>query len=97
MAGVKFGSVIPEANKDTVLCKVPVGKTATMTINVCNTTSNSVNVNITVGGDAIESGTTIAGNDVLERTDLIVVSGEEVVVNASSTGVVFRASGIWGV
>jgi hypothetical protein len=97
MAGIKFGSVIPAANTDTVLCKVPVGKTATMAINVCNTTSDSVTINITIGGDKIESGTTISANDTLERTDLIVVSGESVIVSASAAGVVFRAYGIWGV
>jgi hypothetical protein len=97
MAGIKFGSVTPDANTDTVLCKVPVGKTATMTINACNTTSDSATVSITIGGDAIEYKTTIAANDVLERTDMIVVSGESVVVNTSTAGVTFRAYGIWGV
>jgi hypothetical protein len=96
MAGIKFGSATPDANKDTTLCTIASGTTATMTINVCNTNSSSVTVNISIGGDKIEYGTTIGANSVLERTALIAVSGEDVVVNASASGVTFRAYGIQG-
>jgi hypothetical protein len=94
MAGIKFGSVTPAANTDTTLCTITTGASATMTINICNTNSSSVTINITVGGDKIEYGTSIHANGVLERTALIAVSGEAIVVNASASGVTFRAYGI---
>jgi hypothetical protein len=94
MAGTKFGSVVPTANTDTTLCTIATGTTATMTISVCNTNASAVTVNITIGGDIMEYGTSIVANGVLERTGLIAVSAEVITVRASSAGVTFRAYGI---
>ena len=94
MAAKKFGSYVSVANTDATLFTVGTGKAAVFNINVCNTTSSSCTVRISIGGDQLEYETTIGALSVLERTALVAQSAEVISVRASVNGVVFRAYGM---
>ncbi len=94
MGGKKFGSLVSTANTDSDLYTVPSGKSTSMTINVCNTSTVATTVRISIGNDVIESATPLEPNGVLERTGLIAVENEIISVKASVDGVTFRAYGI---
>ena len=84
------------ATTNTTVYTVPAGKTATISINVCNrgTVASSVNVRVAIASAAtptnaeyIEYDATLVTSAVLERTAIVVSAGEQIVVYSSAAGV----------
>lgn len=106
MAAKLLGKIGPVANTYTTLYNVPADKKATALINVCNTKSSSVKVRLAICSssyvdgsepsleDFYEYNVMISSGSALERTSLILDSGEKVVVHSDSANVAFRLHGM---
>lgn len=99
MSSGKLGSADLAATTNTTVYH-PTVLTGAVSVSICNRNASSVTVNLAVsatsspGNDEwIEYGSTIIGNNVLERTGLVVGVGQYVVAWASGTGVSASAYG----
>lgn len=93
MANGQLGAYDLAATTNTTLYN-PSGKTGGVTVSLCNRNATSVTVRLAIASTAtpsaaewVEYGATIFANNVLERTGLVVGSGQYLVAWASGTGV----------
>jgi len=96
----KLGSAALAVNDPTTVYQVPANRFATVNINVCNNTLETVRVKIAIAAQAvaaaedwIEFGVDVDPGRVLQRTADVLGAGERVIVEASSLGAVVRVSG----
>lgn len=101
MATGRLGWKDLPANADWTLYTVPVGTFSVVTVSLCNRGATSTTVRIAVATNAtpanddyIEYETTVLAKGVLERTGIVVKTGELIVVRASTTDVSAVAYGI---
>lgn len=102
MATGKLGSFDLAATTDTVLYECPASTFAVVTVSICNRNSTTArNIRISVSDTStpaddeyIEYDSELLGKGVLERTGIVVKSGEFIVVRASGTGISAVAYGI---
>lgn len=94
MATGRLCAVDVPATTNTAIYTVPVTKTASCTLNLCNRSTSSVAVRVAMAatgtpanGEWIEYEAVIAPNGVLERTGLVAQAGQIFVVYASVAGV----------
>lgn len=94
-----LGKASLAANVDTDLCTVTAGTVATVNVNFCNATNADIAVRLAVrngalgAADYIEYDANVPANGVLERSALVLSSGEIVVARAAAAGVSVRAHG----
>lgn len=99
MSSGLFGKASLAAATNTDLCTAPAGKVITVNVNLCNRTSNPVQVRLAIrsaaiaDADYIEYDTTLPANGVIERTGLVLSAGEIITARASATGVSARVHG----
>lgn len=96
MASGTLGQADIAATTNTTVYTVPTGKTATISINICNrgTSSSSVNVRVAISASAtptnaeyIEYDATLVTGAVLERTAIVVSAGKNIIVYSSANGI----------
>lgn len=82
-----LGSASPGAYANTSLYTVPLGKLATVNINLCNRGAVFIKVRIAVAtsgvpgnADYLEYDTALSANGVLERTGIVLEAGRQVVI-----------------
>ena len=85
----------------TSIYEVPEDTYTVCSINLCNRTSAAINIRIVIGtseipqdSEYIEFNSVIVANGVLERTGIVLKSGEKVTVYAGNTGVSANVYGI---
>ena len=87
---------------DTAVYTVPADNFAVVTINTCNTTTQTRSVRIAIADDAanvqteeyIEYDVDLIGAGTLERTGIVIDAGKTVVARSNSTGVAVMVYGI---
>jgi hypothetical protein len=87
---------------DTAVYTVPADNFAVVTINACNTTTQTRSVRIAIAGDSgnvqldeyIEYDVDLIGAGTLERTGIVIDAGKTVTVRSNSTGVAVMVYGI---
>ena len=101
MATGRLGSADLAATTLTTLYTCPATTFTVASVNICNRTAAPVTVRVAVASVAtptnaeyIEYDTTIAANQVLERTGIVMDAGKLIVVRSSATGVSAVAYGI---
>jgi hypothetical protein len=101
MATGRLGIADLAATTLTTLYTCPATTFTVASVNICNRTASPVTVRIAVASVAtptnaeyIEYDTTIAANQVLERTGIVIDAGKLIVVRSSATGVSAVAYGI---
>ena len=93
MANGKLGSQDVGATTNTTVYN-PSGVTGAITVSLCNRTSGAITIRLAVSATAtpgadewLEYGISVPANGVLERTGLVVGTGQYVVVYASAVGI----------
>jgi hypothetical protein len=93
MANGKLGSQDVGATTNTTVYN-PSGVTGAITVSLCNRTSGAITIRLAVSATAtpgadewLEYGISVPANGVLERTGLVVGTGQYVVVYASVVGI----------
>ena len=90
------------ANTEQVLYTVPASTEVLTAINVCNKGTTAITVRIgvlasgessTAAGGFIEYDTSIPANGVLERTGILLATGEKIAVNSNSTNAAYVCIG----
>jgi hypothetical protein len=101
MATGRLGIADLAATTLTTLYTCPATTFTVASVNICNRTASPVTVRIAVASVAtptnaeyIEYDITIAANQVLERTGIVIDAGKLIVVRSSATGVSAVAYGI---
>lgn len=101
MATGRLGIADLAATTLTTLYTCPATTFTVASVNICNRTAAPVTVRVAVASVAtptnaeyIEYDTTIAANQVLERTGIVMDAGKLIVVRSSATGVSAVAYGI---
>jgi len=95
----RLGTADLEADTNTDVYTVPANAIATVNINVCNRTANTVTASIALHdgvlteADYLECDAPIPAHGVLERTGLVMSAGETIVTCASAAGVSVRVHG----
>ena len=87
---------------DTAVYTVPADNFAVITINACNTTTQTRSVRIALAADAanvqtdeyIEYDVDILANGTIERTGIVIDAGKTVTARSNSTGVAVMVYGI---
>lgn len=103
MATGKQAAVTPAANTDTTLYSPGGSVVSTSTVSICNTSASPVTIRLGLangavgtinwGTDAIEYESTLAPNQIIERTGIVYAGSQTLVCRASATGVSFIAYG----
>ena len=104
MASGKLGSAAPAATTNTVIYTVPVDKYAVVSISVLNRSATACNeVRIAVGAntnpstmDFLEYNVSLPPTGVVERSGVVMSTGEKVVVYAQNATASVRVHGIEG-
>jgi len=87
---------------DTIVYAVPTNPVTVATVNVslCNRTAAAITVNLAIAAivtpttsEYLEFGVSIPANGVLERTGVVISSGDNVVANAAAAGVTCIVTG----
>ena len=101
MATGRLGTADLAATTLTTLYTCPATTFTVASVNICNRTAAPITVRIAVASAAtptnaeyIEYDTTIAANQILERTGIVMDAGKLIVVRSSATGVSAVAYGI---
>jgi len=101
MATGRLGIADLAATTLTTLYTCPATTFTVASVNICNRTAAPITVRLAVASLAtptnaeyIEYDTTIAANQVLERTGIVIDAGKLIVVRSSATGVSAVAYGI---
>ncbi len=104
MGAKRLGAVDITASTQTLLYTPPTNTGAAITASLCNRNSASVLIRLALctsassaspaAGEYVEYNTTLPANGILERTGLIVASGQYVVAYCNSAGVSGLAFGI---
>jgi hypothetical protein len=101
MATGRLGIADLTATTLTTLYTCPATTFTVASVNICNRTAAPITVRIAVASVAtptnaeyIEYDTTIAANQILERTGIVMDAGKLIVVRSSATGVSAVAYGI---
>jgi len=101
MATGRLGIADLAATTLTTLYTCPATTFTVASVNICNRTAAPITVRIAVASVAtptnaeyIEYDTTIAANQILERTGIVMDAGKLIVVRSSATGVSAVAYGI---
>lgn len=101
MASGRLGTARLAANVDTVVYTVPVDTLATVNINCCNTGTAVATVKIAIAttdapaaGDYYEMSSLEPNGDMVERTGIMLSSGERVIARATTATVDVRVHGI---
>lgn len=96
----RLGSASLSATTNTTIYTVPTGKTATVTVNLCNTGATATTVRLAVAladtpvaGERIEYGVSLPANGVLERGGIVLGAGQKIVAYAGAVGVDVN---VWG-
>ena len=96
----RLGTASLAATTNTTVYAVPTGKTSTVTVNFCNTTSAAATVRLAlaladtpVAGEWIEYDCSLPANGVLERGGIVLGEGQRIVAYASATGININ---VWG-
>lgn len=102
MATGKLGAVNLTAAVNTLVYTVPIGKLATINLNICNrNTVNSI-INVAVldsnlasltNADYIEYNLSLLPNGVIERTGIVLNEGQSIMVYSSITNI---SATCWG-
>lgn len=96
----RLGAADLAATTNTDIYTVPANRRATFTVNFCNRTTGDRQVRLAlrtgtlVNADYIEFDVTIPPNGTLERSGLMLTSGQIVTAFASATGVTCMAYGV---
>lgn len=101
MATGRLGTADLAATTLTTLYTCPATTFTVASVSICNRTTSPITVRLAVASAAtptnaeyIEYDTTIAGNQVLERTGIVMDAGKLIVVRSSATGLSAVAYGI---
>ena len=101
MATGRLGSADLAATTLTTLYTCPATTFTVASVSICNRTTSPITVRLAVAtattptnAEYIEYDTTIAANQVLERTGIVMDAGKLIVVRSSATGVSAVAYGI---
>lgn len=100
MASGRLGKANLAASVDTDVYTVPASMVATCNVAFCNRGADPVTVRLAVrsgaigNADYLEYDTLVPANGVLERTGIVVGSGEVVTVRANTATVSVRVHGI---
>jgi len=101
MATGRLGIADLAATTLTTLYTCPATTFTVASVNICNRTAAPITVRLAVASLAtptnaeyIEYDTTIAANQVLERTGIVIDAGKLIVVRSSATGISAVAYGI---
>lgn len=101
MATGRLGTADLAATTLTTLYTCPATTFTVASVSICNRTASPITVRLAVASAAtptnaeyIEYDTTIAANQVLERTGIVMDAGKLIVVRSSATGVSAVAYGI---
>ena len=94
MATGRLGTADLAATTLTTLYTCPATTFTVASVNICNRTTSPISVRLAVASAAtptnaeyIEYDTTIAANQVLERTGIVMDAGKLIVVRSSTTGI----------
>lgn len=102
MANGRLAAVTPAANTDTLVYQVPGTSTASITINITDTTVNSSNIRLSIENSAavgiattncIEYDTSIAPFSTFERGGIVLGSQQKLFCRSSATNVNFIVYG----
>jgi hypothetical protein len=100
MATGTLGQASLTATTNTTIYTVPVGKTATFNVSICNTNASAVTVRLAIcatstpaAGEYLEYDATIPANGVLERTGLVASASKLIVGYANTANVNFNVFG----
>ena len=101
MATGRLGTADLAATTLTTLYTCPATTFTVASVSICNRTASPITVRLALASAAtptnaeyIEYDTTIAANQVLERTGIVIDAGKLIVVRSSATGVSAVAYGI---
>lgn len=101
MATGRLGTADLSATTNTTVYTCPTNTFAVVAVNICNRTASPVTVRMAVSdgavplnGEYIEFDATVAPNNVLERTGVVLASGQNVVVRSSAASVSCVVMGI---
>ena len=101
MATGRLGTADLAATTLTTLYTCPATTFTVASVSICNRTASPITVRLALASAAtptnaeyIEYDTTIAANQVLERTGIVMDAGKLIVVRASTTGISAVAYGI---
>ena len=101
MATGRLGSADLAATTLTTLYTCPATTFTVTSVSICNRTASPITVRIALASAAtptnaeyIEYDVTVAANQVLERTGIVMDAGKLIVVRASATGISAVAYGI---
>jgi hypothetical protein len=102
MANGRLAAVTPEANTDTLLYQVPSSSTASITVVICNTSTSSSNIRLSMENSAavgiavtncIEFDTPITPLSPFERGGLVLGSQQKLFCRSSVSNVNFIVYG----
>ena len=100
MSSGKFGSADLSSNTDVLLYTAPESKVVTLSVRLCNRSTDAVRVRIAVGEgnapantDYIEHDTVLPPAGILENSGIVMSAKEKLWVRSSAAGVSARAHG----